>query len=188
MQVYDVFYQIMTELTPKEVGRFVKIDRQTHDYGIRALEKYLKLCFQGVETLTVYDLKILHMKILRIESLSIPKNYFQLTYMQIKDSLCHNKGNFTSVIRDLNPLNILLRDLDVVIANVRCDVPLIICYIMLYFCNGDIVLTVMNLTMPGEPRVTADIIFEIVFRNLGVKKSERYIKDVISKLGFKNSF
>ena len=43
MQVYDVFYQIMTELTPKEVGRFVKIDRQTYDYGVLALEKYLNL-------------------------------------------------------------------------------------------------------------------------------------------------
>lgn len=195
MQVYDVFYQIITELTPKEVGRFVRTHRQANEYGLISLEKYLRTCFRSVLTpkSTVNDLKILHMKILRIESLTVIPNScsyskedtlrimfdpLKCDYNSIKDVVSCNAGDLSLAILQINPLKLVNRDIDLISSQVLSS-SMIIYYVMLYYCKGDIVQVIMNLTMSNEPQFTDDKIFEILFKDLGVKQHERFIKDNI---------
>ena len=154
MEVYDIFYQIMTELTPKDVGALVTTHKQANKYGLTALERYFNMCFQDVPSfLTVDYLKILHRRILRIRRTTIlpvswsysPKETIRIifddeNYELVKASL---RGNncFTKVIRDLNPLKLVRWDIDMIATN-------------------------------GE---TTEIICYVLFRHLGVRKDNAFV-------------
>ena len=177
MQVYDVFYQVATRLPPTQVGRLAKTHKQAHEYGIRGLEQYLRYFFPMTPSSTVEELKILHMKILRIESIAASNP--NCDYNSIKDSLRQNNYDFSPMILNLNPLKLVERDLKIVIFQGRrpnFTTPVIACYIILHYYNGDIVNTIMQLTMADELVFTEDKIFGIVFKDLGIRKTQNFIK------------
>lgn len=148
MEIYDVFYQIMIELTPKEVGTFVATSKQANEYGLASLERYFKMCFHVKTTpnsapttaLTVDYFKRLHNKILQARGLGScikiwsysPRNTIKIVfdienYKLIRKSLKENR-DFTKVIRDLNPLNLVNWNIDITYTN--AETTEVICYIV----------------------------------------------------------
>ena len=189
--IFDVFYEVGLRLSPKDIGNFSMLTSQTHIFGLRMLESYFRNFFKGVdvkgsdnvsqtETDVVLYYKTLHQKILRIETIGTCPRFFVKNqtfnerqqvkmpicdYNSIKRILCETKSDFEQVVHRLNPLKLYQKDVKLVVAQAKT--PFIIAYFVLYFCECDLVNSIMELTMSDHALVTQDIIYTILFNNLG---------------------
>ena len=152
MECYDLFFEIATYLSLKDLSCYAQINKKFNQHGLKVLQ------YQSQNR--VKEFKNTHLKLLRLESLGC-------NYDKAKDILIKEQGDFAQIFLQLNPFNLLIKDVKLVATQSK-ESPLL-SYFALYSTNGDLVNAIMELAYP-KTNLTDALIYNKIFTNLGCKQ------------------